>query len=246
MARPVAPDFDLTGRRILVTGAASGIGAATARLCAGLGASVDLVDVHPPDAIVTDIAASGGEARGTSIDVSDRGAVEALATDLGPVDGLVLAAGIQPYDDWQDEAWDDNWDRVLDVNARGAVNVARAFFDGLRGRDDGRIVLVGSQAGRHGGAYSSPHYVFSKGGLHAFTRWLARKGAADGVLVNAVAPGPVRTPFVEGLDIDAEAMPLGRVAAEEEIAGPIAFLLSPAARYVTGVILDVNGGLSFN
>ncbi len=232
--------FSLAGRRIAITGAASGIGAATARLCARLGAGVVLLDVNDASEVARE---TGGEA--IQCDVTDRDVVRRVAADIGPVDGLVLAAGIQPYDHWGEDDWAENWDRVLRVNTFGMAAVAEAFFDAMCDTG-GSIVLLGSQSGRNGGTFSAPHYVFSKGGVHAFCRWLARKGAGAGVTVNAVAPGPVDTPFIDGQTVDPALLPLGRLCTAEEIAGPIAFLLSPAAAYVTGTVLDVNGGMSFN
>ncbi len=232
--------YSLKGRRILITGAASGIGAATARLCARLGADLVLLDKSDP---AETAAATGGT--GKICDVTDRAAVRALATETEGVDGLVLAAGIQPYQYWGDEDWADNWDNVLRVNTFGMANVAETFFDDICATS-GSIVLLGSQSGRNGGTFSAPHYVFSKGGVHSFCRWLARKGAAHGVRVNAVAPGPVDTPFIDGQSVDPSALPLGRLCTAEEVAGPIGFLLSPAAAYVTWTVMDVNGGMSFN
>lgn len=232
--------FSLDGRTILVTGAASGIGAETARLCASKGAYIHCVDRDDPSEIA---AACGGTAH--VCDVTNRQAVVELAAKITSIDGLVLAAGIQPYDSWDSDAWLENWNRVMEINTLGMASVSEVFFDRLC-KSGGRIVLVGSQSGRNGGTFSAPHYVFSKGGVHAFCRWLARKGTAHNVLVNAVAPGPVETPFIAGQIVPPDALPLGRVCRASEIAAPIAFLLSPAASYITGTVIDINGGMSYN
>ncbi|MEM7462672.1 MAG: SDR family oxidoreductase [Pseudomonadota bacterium] len=237
--------FDLQGMRIIISGAAGGIGHATALMCARMGASVIATDIRPLDRLQSDIEETGDRFTAIRCDVSQFQETKELAERVGTVSGIVAAAGIQPYDDWRDPDWEQNWTNVLSVNALGAVNLTRAFFEDMKSAG-GKIVLVGSQAGRNGGAYSSPHYVFSKGGIHSYCRWLAKKGTRYGIHVNCVAPGPVNTPFVDGLEIDPSELPLGRIAGTDDVAGPIVFLLSPAANYITGVILDVNGGLSFN
>jgi NAD(P)-dependent dehydrogenase (short-subunit alcohol dehydrogenase family) len=110
-------------------------------------------------------------------------------------------------------------------------------------RRHGRIVLVGSLAGRMGGLIAGPHYVASKGGLHALVKWLARQAGPHAVLVNGIAPASVETPMMRERPVDLQRIPLGRMATAEEVAWPIAFLCSPAASYICGTILDVNGGV---
>jgi NAD(P)-dependent dehydrogenase (short-subunit alcohol dehydrogenase family) len=235
--------FDLSGRRVLVTGAASGIGAATARICASLGAELLLLDRDDCSSAAAAAIAAGGRARTWQADVADRAAVERVAAEAGPVDALVASAALCPWgDDWHDEGWDEVFQRVMAVNLLGPLNCARAVLPGMIERRHGRIVLVGSLAGRMGGLIAGPHYVASKGGLHAVVKWMARK-AAPHVLVNGVAPASVETTMMQGQPVDLGRIPLGRMAAAEEVAWPIAFLCSAAASYVTGTILDVNGGV---
>jgi NAD(P)-dependent dehydrogenase (short-subunit alcohol dehydrogenase family) len=238
--------FDLTGERILITGAAGGIGETTARVCAALGATLLLVDQRPSDGLARQLNEAGGDAQAFPCDVTSRSEVEALAASTGPVDALVLAAGICPWDDWQEPAWDEVFDEVIAVNLHGPIHCARAWLPGMIERRRGRMVLVGSVAGRIGGLVASAHYVASKAGLHALVKWLAKRGAPHGVLVNGVAPGPIETEMTRGQTFDLARIPLGRMGVADEIAWPIAFLCSPAAGYITGAVLDINGGLYMN
>ena len=229
--------FDLAGRRVLITGAAAGIGAATARICAGLGADLVLVDIKDASGVVDGAKALIG-------DVSSRNDMEHIASDVGPVDALVLNAAICPWnEDWQAPEWDESFERVMKVNVLGPINAVRAFLPAMIARRSGRIVLVGSLAGRMGGLIAGPHYVASKGGIHALVKWLARQAAPHNVLVNGIAPASIETPLMQGQPVDLERIPLGRKGRPEEIAWPITFLCSDAASYMCGTVLDVNGGV---
>lgn len=235
--------FDLTGKRILITGAAAGIGASAARICGSLGAALALVDVQPTEPLADELRADGIAATPFTCDVADRAAVEALAGSTGPVDGLVLSAAVCPFDDWMEPGWDEAFDRVMSVNLHGPIHLARAYLPGMIERRGGRIVMVGSVAGQIGGLIAAPHYVASKGGLHAFVKWLAKRGAPHGVLVNGVAPASIDTLMIQGQPVDTTRIPLGRKGQPDEVGWPIAFLCSDAASYVCGALLDVNGGV---
>ena len=237
--------FSLEGLRIAITGAGGGIGSAAARFAADLGADVMVSDLQPPDTAADYVRAQGRQSEAAALDTTDRTAVEAWAEDCGAVDALIDCAAICPFDTWTDDGWDETAARVFDVNLHAPINVTRAFMGRMAERGGGRIAMVGSVAGRIGGLRAAPHYVMSKGGVHSFVRWLARRGAPDKVLVNAVAPGPAATPMTAGQTFDASEFPLKRMASAEEIAGPLVFLVSPAASYVSGAILDVNGALHF-
>jgi len=238
--------FSLHGQRILITGAASGIGAAAARVCAAQGAEVALVDLADCEPVAAAIAAGGGTASRFRADVADRAAIEQIAAGLGRIDGLVASAALCPWEDWLDPGWDDSFARVMNVNLLGAIHCARALLPGMIERRHGRIVLVGSVAGRIGGLIAGPHYVASKGGLHALVKWLAKKGGPHNVLVNGVAPASVDTAMMGGQPVDLSRIPLGRRAQPDEVAWPIAFLCSSAASYICGTVVDVNGGVYMN
>ena len=238
--------FDLSKQRIAIAGAAGGIGQETAKLVAGMGADVMLSDLESPTPLADYISELGRTATATALDVTNREAVEAWANECGFVNALIDCAAICPFDEWNDAGWDEVAARVFTVNLQGPLNLTRAFMAAMRDNAGGRIALIGSIAGRLGGVRAAPHYAMSKGGIHSFVRWAARKGAPDNILVNAVAPGPVATPMTQGEPFDSAGFPLQRMARAEEIAGPLAFLVSPAASYVSGAVLDINGALHFS
>lgn len=238
MPDPVRDGLRLDGQRVLVTGAAAGIGEATARLLASLGATVLLADRD-------DASALANELRGSAfrVDLGSAEALDELVAAAGPVDALVANAAICPFDDWQEAGWDAVFDEVIRIDLLAPIRLARALLPGMAARGGGRMVFVGSLAGKTGGLIASPHYVAAKGGLHAFVRWLARRAAPDGVIVNGVAPASIRTPLMDGRPVNMAAIPVGRLGEPLEVAWPIAFLSSPAASYVCGAVLDVNGGV---
>ena len=238
-----ARTFDMTGTRILITGAAGGIGAATARLCGELGATMVLTDIDSfrLESLVHELR---GVAAAHRCDVSDRAAVEHLVAQHGPFDALADTAGICPYDeDWMAPDWNEvAFMRVMRVNLLGPINLVRAILPGMIERKRGRIALCGSIAGWTGGVLAAPHYSASKGGVHALIRWFAQRATPHGVTVNGVAPGPIATGMTEGAGYRPEAYPMKRMGEPEEIAAALAFLCSSAAAFLAGAIIDINGG----
>ncbi|WP_299790563.1 SDR family NAD(P)-dependent oxidoreductase [uncultured Marivita sp.] len=229
---------------IFLIGAGSGIGAASARLVASMGATAVLADLMAPDALASEIEAGGGKARAVACDMADSEAMAKLIAELDRLDAVVVSAALCPWDDWQDADWDSVMDRVLDVNLKGVIYLCRAACGRMRAEGKGgRVVLVSSLAGRHGGLVAGAHYVASKGGLNAFSKWLAKREAANGITVNVVAPASIETPMMSGQTVDTRNVPMQRMGRAEEVAAPIAFLCSPGAGYITGTVIDVNGGV---
>ena len=235
--------LDLRGRRALVTGAASGIGRATASVLAQLGAALLLTDRAPLDDVRSDVARWQTPCETRQGDLTDNGFRATLFAN-GQLHAVAHCAAILESRSWREDAnWQDRFHRVMDINVRVPLEIGAACIDHMAAHGGGTLVLVGSVAGRTGGTSLStpPDYSASKGAVHALVKWLSRQGIQRGVLVNAVAPGPVETPMTRGFDATG-VLPLGRLGKPEELAWPIAFLCTPAASYLSGAILDVNGG----
>jgi 3-oxoacyl-[acyl-carrier protein] reductase len=241
----------LSGKTAVVTGAAGTMGLAVARVLLEDGAQVALVDV---DALRLDslIRFLRGTTLAVSCDVSQSGAVrqahQQIETVLGPVDILVNNAGILSHDKVEATS-DDEWRRVMAVNIDGAFYWSRAVMPGMKKRAWGRIINVGSLESKTGGLTAGVAYAASKGALASLTFSLAREAAAHGVTVNAIAPAYVKSPMVtEQLNEQQRRhllaqIPVGRFCEPEEFAHAVRFLASPLAGFITGEILDVNGGL---
>jgi 2-hydroxycyclohexanecarboxyl-CoA dehydrogenase len=245
------------GSVVLVTGGGGGIGSAICRAVAEAGHAVAVadLDVGRATAVAAGIvAAHGVPAVGIGMDVADDADVAAAIgraqAELGPVTGLVSGAGIDVIGRFVDSA-PRTWDRLIAVNLRGTIGVARAVLDGMIERKAGRIVCIASDAGRVG---SSGEVVYSatKGGVIAFCKALAREVARDGITVNAVCPGPTDTALLDQVaeasqklyDGLARAVPMRRIAQPDDIAPAVAFLLSDGAGYITGQTVSVSGGLT--
>jgi 2-hydroxycyclohexanecarboxyl-CoA dehydrogenase len=246
------------GQRVaMVTGGAGGIGRAIAFALAADGKQVAVGDLDERGAAhtVAEVERRGGRALVLALDVTDTtsvtAAVERAAEGLGAIDVLVNNAGwdaLRPFLETDEQFWD----RVIDINFKGCLRVTRAVLPGMVERGFGRVVNVGSDAGRVGSSLESV-YSGAKGGVIAFTKTIAREVARSGVTANTVCPGPTRTPLLEGMTREGgerlvesltRAVPMRRLGEPEDVAAAVAFLASDAAGYITGQTLSVSGGLT--
>jgi len=246
-------------RAAIVTGGGRGIGRAIALALAGDGRAVAVADRlgDPARAVAKEITDLAGVAVAVELDVTDlasvTAAVETAERSLGPLEILVNNAGwdeLRPFVE-TDEAF---WERVLDVNFKGTLRMTHALLPGMVDRGFGRIVSIGSDAGRVGSSLESV-YSGAKGAVIAFMKTIAREGARSGVTANTVCPGPTDTPMLaeivagrgnaEGvIGAMTRAVPMRRLAQPEEIAAAVSFFASEQAGYITGQTLSVSGGLT--
>ena len=240
------------GRVSIVTGASQGIGEAIARDLAAEGAAVVLVDVQPDklEAVVRSIADAGGKAEAHQADVADAAAVErvigAVTAAHGRIDHLVNNAGIT-RDGLFMRMREEDWDAVIRVNLKGTFNLSKAVIRTMIAAKYGRIVNIASVVGLMGNA-GQANYAASKAGVIALARSLAREVAARGITVNAVAPGYIATAMTEGLPEDIkkaflEIIPMKKFGLPKDVASAVKFLLSDEAAYITGLVVNVNGGM---
>jgi 2-hydroxycyclohexanecarboxyl-CoA dehydrogenase len=246
-------------RVALITGAGRGIGRAIAFALAADGQAVAVADLLTGEAAETVEgveAQEGGPALAVPLDVTDgRSVEEAIGRTgeaLGPIEILVNCAGwdeLRPFLE-TDEAF---WDRVIEVNYKGCLRVTRAALPGMVEGGWGRIVNIGSDAGRVGSSLESV-YSGAKGAVIAFTKTIAREVARQGITANTVCPGPTRTALLEGMAAEGggekliesltRAVPMRRLGEPEDVAAAVAFLASERAGFITGQTLSVSGGLT--
>jgi 3-oxoacyl-[acyl-carrier protein] reductase len=255
--RPSGP-IDLHGQVALVTGGARGIGCASALALARAGAAVCVADLLPTADAEAAIATAGRRALGLTLDVTDgeavRRVVERVVEALGRLDVLVTAAGITHRDSLE-ETSEAVWRRVVDVVLTGTFQAVQAAVPVMRAQGYGKIVTISSISGIIGGAVSGatrgsdtrqgrsgPAYAAAKGGVIAFTRWVAKDVGQSGIYVNSVAPGGVDTEMTRGFAYAVQALPVPRMGQPEDVAEAVLFLASPASNYVTGQVLRVDGG----
>ncbi len=264
--------FDFTGKVVLVTGASSGIGRATAELFGQCGASVALTyhknGAGAEEAVNTisaysntttgtgsgtAVGAAAAKAMAIQVDVTQDGEIARMVREveegLGPIDILVNNAGSLVERLKTLDLTESRWDEVMNLNATSAFFAAKAVIPKMLEKRSGVIINVTSIAGRNGGAPGSIHYSSAKAALLTMTKGLAKEFARDGIRVNAVSPGVIDTPYHETFTTSEvmqnlrNTIPMGREGRPAEVASVIAFLASDAASYLCGETIEINGGL---
>jgi NAD(P)-dependent dehydrogenase (short-subunit alcohol dehydrogenase family) len=248
---------DFAGRLALITGARGAIGAANCEALRARGARVVAADASAP------LAAAGDDLtrpEGVHLDVRDAASVRALVArvraECGPIDTLVNVAGVVSFGAAETLA-EAEWDRVIDINLKGTFVVCQALMPVMKEARFGRIVNIGSVVGKNAGnarAWIDPAeleragnvaYGVSKAGVHVMTGFLAKELAAFGITVNAVAPGPIATAMTTHFPDNLRALiPVGRMGTPEDVARAIVFLAARESGFITGEVLDINGGIA--
>ncbi|SBW22780.1 SDR family NAD(P)-dependent oxidoreductase [Protofrankia symbiont of Coriaria ruscifolia] len=250
----------MSNRVAFVTGGAQGIGAGISRTLGAKGFQVAIADLNLDVAQATagSINADGGRAVAVQVDVTDTASVQAgvktVTDELGPIEIAVNNAGWDDFMKFVDTT-EEFWNRILEINFKGVLRVTQTVVPGMLERGWGRIINIGSDAGRVGSSLEAV-YSGAKGGIIAFTKTLAREVAAKGVTANTVCPGPTDTPalrrFADNAGQDAEkvisgmtkSVPLRRLAQPSDVAAAVAFFASDDSGYITGQTLSVSGGLT--
>lgn len=244
----------LKEKTAIITGAGSGLGEAIARRFAAEGASLLVCDrnAQAVEALSNELSPYVPGVRACEVDVSDSASVQKMTEScmkaFGRIDILVNNAGISPKKEYL-EYTEEDWDAVIDVNLKGEYLCARAVSEHMMERRYGRIVNLSSSAWRSGGFAGGIPYTSAKAGVIGLTRALAKTLGPYGVTVNAIAPGPTATPLTDGWlparrDEIVKQIPLGRVGRPLDVANAALFLASDEAEYITGICLDVNGGIA--
>lgn len=251
----------LSGKVVVVTGGASGIGKATCCRFIEEGAKVAIVDLNPETsaAAVAELTAKGGVVKAYIADLTDldavKQAVACVETDLGPIDALINNAGWDLFAPFL-ASTPDYWRKIIDINLVGVLNITHTVLGGMVARKSGRVVSLASDAARVGSS-GEPVYAAAKAGVIALSKTLAREHARDGIVFNVVCPGVTDTPllekFLEGAGDPAKlrvafqrAVPLGRLGSPDDLPGAVAFLASDDAAFITGQVISVSGGLTMN
>lgn len=253
MKTPISGPINLEGKSALITGAARGIGrsicVAFARQKAKV-AAIDILSLADTERELR-IRHPDAEIYSAKCDISNEFEVNSVIQEVidryNRIDIFVGNAAVAgtvtlPDKDFMDVPLAE-WEEISHINVRGTFICCRAVWPIMEKQGSGKIVLIGSLAAKVGGVLYGPYYAASKGAIHTFSKWLAKRGASKGIWVNCVCPGPVATPMGHAAPFKDEMVPLGRLGQPEDIAEAVIFLGSQASNFITGVVLDVNGGM---
>lgn len=245
-----ASPFSLTGKTILITGAASGIGRATAKLCAEMGATLVLVDLNEKGLAETESEIKESVSATYALNLTDNEQVETMVSALPKLDGVASNAGIvfsllAKFNEQKD------MEKIFNVNTFSHINLIQAFINGKKLNKNASIVFTSSMSGVYCGIAGGSLYGATKAALAGYSKALALELAPRGIRVNTVHPGMIQTPLTQGtalsqelLDEDSKNYPLGRYGKPEEVAAAIVYLLSDATVWMTGSQLLIDGGYS--
>lgn len=251
----------LKDKVIIVTGGAGGIGSATCKRLAAEGAKVAVFDMNLNVAqnLADQITATGGQAIAIQCDITDKTIVDQSVAkteqELGPIDGLVNNAGFDIFKPFVQSS-PEEWQKLIQINLVGMLNMHHAVLKGMVERNAGRIVNIASDAARVGSSGEAV-YAACKGGLLSFSKTLAREHSRHNITINVVCPGPTDTALLAQVTDGAanpeklreafiRAIPLGRLGQPDDLASTIAFFLSDDSSFITGQVLSVSGGLTMN
>ncbi len=242
---PVSGSINLKGKVAIVTGAKGGLGQAACYALARAGAKVTVSDIAACEETMEELKKIGADCIDIKCNVAQEeevnNLVNATKKKFGRIDILINSAGIllmTPIDILSLE----EWNKVINVDLTGTFLCTKAVWNTMKEQKSGRIICLSSMAARIGGALSGPHYVAAKAGVHGLVKWCSKYGAPDGILINAIAPGLIWSPMTMGYPYPESAAPVGRIGRPEDIAETIIYLCSDMSNYMTGCMLDVNGG----
>jgi len=248
MIPDISGPISLDGKIAIVTGASRGIGKAIALALIREGAYVGAFDVLPCESI-RDLPAAKEKVIAATCDVTNeleiKNAVESVVSQWGRVDILVNNAAIVGiYGKELEDFTIEEWEELIKTNLESTFLMTREVWPYMKQVGKGKVICIGSIAGKIGGFFAGPHYCASKSGIHGFVKWAAKNGAKYGIHVNGIAPGPTVTKMTADEPLITDNMvPLGRLGQPEDIAEVVIFLSSQASNFITGCVLDVNGGL---
>ena len=253
MKASLSGPVNLTGKVAIVTGAGRGIGQAICKALAREGAKIAACDLISLDETIqqTKDLYKDSTIIGVNCDISIEKevtqATKKVKDSFGRIDILVgnaaIAGSVTPDDkDFLDVPIEE-WDILQKVNVRGTALCCRAVWPIMSAQQNGKIVLIGSLAAKVGGVLYGPYYAATKGAIHTFVKWIAKRGLRHGIYVNAISPGPIVTPMGSQAPFTNDMVPVGRLGQPEDIAEAVIFLVSDASNFITGTVLDVNGGM---